>query len=135
MTELEEKIKKYADAYYQGEELISDAEYDALIVQLKKENPDSEILKGVTGTDIKGVSKKYKLPHCMNTLDKCADEKAFKTWWGKHPLEHWMTSLKIDGNSQLLLFKNGKLVQCLSRGDGVEGEDTTINVSKINLYK
>ena len=135
MTELEEKIKQYADAYYQGEELISDAEYDALIVQLKKENPNSEILKGVTGTDIKGVSKKYKLPHCMNTLDKCADEKAFKTWWGKHPLKHWMTSLKIDGNSQLLLFKNGKLVQCLSRGDGVEGEDTTINVSKINFPK
>jgi len=135
MTDLEEKIKNYSNAYYQGNELISDAEYDALIEQLKKENPNSEILKGVIGSDIKGLSKKYKLPHCMNTLDKCADEASFKTWWEKHSLGQWMVSLKIDGNSQLLEYKNGEFVRSLSRGDGVEGEDTTANISKISFPK
>jgi DNA ligase (NAD+) len=135
MTELEEKIKNFADNYYQGNELISDAEYDALIEQLKKENPNSEILKGVVGTDLKGISKKYKLPHCMNTLAKCADEKEFKEWWDKHPHDDYMVSLKIDGNSQLLEYKNGKFVRSLSRGNGEEGEDTTANVSKIVFPK
>ena len=135
MTELEEKIKNYANNYYQGNELVSDAEYDALIEQLKKENPNSEILKGVVGTDLKGISKKYKLPHCMNTLAKCADEKEFKEWWNKHPHNDYMVSLKIDGNSQLLEYKNGKFVRSLSRGNGEEGEDTTANVSKIDFPK
>jgi NAD-dependent DNA ligase len=36
MTELEQKIKHYADEYYKGNELISDKEYDLLLVDLKK---------------------------------------------------------------------------------------------------
>ena len=133
MTELEIKIKEYADNYYAGNEQISDAEYDALIVKLKKENPNSELLKGVVGTDLKGITKKYKLPHCMNTLAKCANEKEFKEWWEKHPHDDIMVSLKLDGNSQLLEYKNGIFVRSLSRGNGEEGEDTTNNISKINF--
>ena len=43
MSELEEKLIRYSNAYYQGNELISDAEYDALVEKLKKENPNSEL--------------------------------------------------------------------------------------------
>ena len=39
MTDLEEKIIYYADNYYNGNELISDAEYDSLIELLKKRKP------------------------------------------------------------------------------------------------
>ena len=38
MENLEEKLKYYADNYYNGNELISDEEYDSLVSQLKKEN-------------------------------------------------------------------------------------------------
>lgn len=135
MNHLEQQILTYANAYYQGQELIPDSEYDALVERLKKVKPDSEVLKKVTGSDLKGVSKKYKLPHCMNTLAKCADEKEFKTWWDKHPTEDLMISLKIDGNGQLLEFKNGEFVRSLSRGDGDYGEDTTNNLKKMNFPK
>lgn len=132
MTELEQKIKDYADAYYRGEEIISDAEYDALLKQLRKENPNSEFLKGeILGDDLKGVSKKYKLPIAMNSLAKCNTEEEMKDWWEKHPHNNIVAELKIDGNSQCLCYKDGKFVRSLSRGNGVYGEDSTLNVSKV----
>lgn len=46
MTELEEKIQKAAQAYYtDGSSELSDDEFDSLIEQLRKENPESPLLK------------------------------------------------------------------------------------------
>ena len=80
MTELEEKIKKFADSYYSGNEQISDAEYDALIEQLKKEQPNSSLLNTVVGDELKGIEKKYKLPITMGTPFKCMSNEEFSSW-------------------------------------------------------
>lgn len=131
MTELELEIKKYADAYYQGNELISDSDYDALIAKLKKEQPDSELLSKVVGSDLKGVSSKYKLDATMGTLEKCNTDEEMAEWWAKHPHNDLIAELKIDGNGQLLTYKNGELAYVRSRGDGEYGDDTTANVTKV----
>ena len=131
MTELELEIKKYADAYYQGNELISDSDYDALIAKLKKEQPNSELLGNVIGSDLKGVSTKYKLDATMGTLEKCNTDEEMAEWWNKHPHSDVVAELKIDGNGQLLTYKNGRLAYVRSRGDGEYGDDTTTNVSKV----
>lgn len=131
MTELELEIKKYADAYYQGNEIISDSDYDALIAKLKKEQPDSELLKKVVGSDLKGVSTKYKLDATMGTLEKCNTDEEMREWWYKHPHDNLIAELKIDGNGQLLTYVNGKLAYVRSRGDGEYGDDTTVNVTKV----
>ena len=132
MTELEEKIKELANAYYQGQELVPDSEYDALIKVLKEKQPDSELLKrGVIGSDVKGISKKYKLEITMGTLEKCNSDEELKDWMKKHPHDDIVAELKIDGNGQYLRFENGKLAHIRSRGDGEYGEDSTDNVKKV----
>ena len=56
----------------------------------------------------------------INYLDKT---EAFKIEYSAEP--------KIDGISASLIFKNGKFVTGLSRGDGKEGEDITENLKTI----
>jgi len=131
MTDLEKKIKEYANNYYQGNELISDEDYDLLIAKLKAEQPNSELLKGPVGSDVDGVTKKIKLPITMGTLDKCNSDEQMSAWWDKHSHDDILAELKIDGNGQCLVFKGGNIDQTISRGDGDYGEDTTVNITKI----
>lgn len=134
MTNLEQKIKDYADQYYQGNEQISDEEYDTLIEELRRENSASKLLpenQGITGSDLKGVSKKYKLPVTMGTLSKCNTDDQLKDWWNKHSHNDIVCELKIDGNGVLLEFENGVLIKAYSRGDGIYGEDRTDKVFNI----
>ena len=131
MNELEKKLKYYADSYYVGNELISDEEYDALVEELRKENPDSDFFKDLNGDDLKGVSKKIKLPQTMGTLQKFHTEEEFAKWFNARKGVSLVCQTKCDGNGQLLIYENGKFVQSISRGDGEYGEDTTANVSKV----
>ena len=135
MTELETKIKNFADNYYQGNELISDAEYDALIEQLKREQPDSELLNDVVGSDLKGIDKKYKLPITMGTLAKNMTNSEFESWWSKHAATtDVVCSLKVDGNGVLLEYKNGKFNFAYSRGNSEYGLDLTSKVKKMKGF-
>lgn len=132
MTELEEKIKKLSDAYYQGNELISDEEYDALVKQLKKEKPDSELFGKPIGSDLKGVTKKYKHKYIVTgTLAKVQTIKDFSNWYSKYRDKDLIVETKEDGCSAEIIYKDGKLIQAISRGDGIEGEDITSNILKI----
>lgn len=135
MTKVEEKIKKYADNYYSGNEQISDAEYDALIEQLKKEQPNSSLLNTVVGDELKGIEKKYKLPITMGTLLKCMSNEEFSSWWSKRAKNtDVVCELKVDGAGTLLEYKNGKFNFAYSRGDSVYGLDLTDKVKKMKGF-
>ena len=46
----------------------------------------------------------------------------------------YMAELKIDGVSIALVYENGILVSAATRGDGMLGEDVTLNVQNHKKY-
>ena len=129
---LEEKIKYHQDKYYNGEAEITDFEFDALWNQLKKENPNSKLLKSVGETSWNGWPKtEHKM--MMGSQDKFNNEIDFKDWLRvkriKFPL---ILQHKLDGLSLELQYVDGKLNKAVTRGDGIIGDDITPNVKKMN---
>jgi DNA ligase (NAD+) len=133
MTKLELAIQMAANAYYKdGSSQYTDEEFDEMMEELRETQPDSELLKDGVQEELKGVSKKYKLPIRMGTLAKCMDEKSFMQMWNTHCAgRDIIIETKIDGAGTVLIYENGKLIQALSRGDTEYGEDLTENISKI----
>ena len=122
--ELENKIKHYQKAYYDGHEEISDAEFDKLWNELESNYPDSELLK-VVGED--SVGKKIKHLMLMGSLSKFNTEEGLRDWVKKESISFPVqVSNKIDGNSCELQYKDGKLLYAVTRGDAVYGEDITV---------
>lgn len=135
MTELEEKIQTAANAYYNdGSSNLTDEEFDALMDELRRVQPDSLLLKDGVQEELKGITKKYKLVHTMGTLAKCMDEASITEKWNSVCKGKTIVAeLKIDGGSCLLHYENGELTQALSRGDTEYGEDLTANIRMIKV--
>lgn len=130
MRTLIDEINKADYEYYlNNNEVISNRKYDELKDQLQK-------LEEVTGVTLSnsplhkvsgGISsylEKVKHPKKMLSLDKTKSEDDLKNWLGKHI---GLLSLKLDGITVVLSYKNGTLVQATTRGNGILGEDITIN--------
>jgi DNA ligase (NAD+) len=134
IKELEAAILKYQEAYYSGEGLISDAEFDALWDELSRRKPGSPVLKAVgaerAGDSIDGFPK---APHIipMGSQEKAANEAAFLAWAEKLELQAFVVQYKLDGASLELQYERGKLIRALTRGDGVYGADITANAVKM----
>lgn len=140
INELRETLRKYADAYYNEDApLVTDAEYDALMHQLRQMEeehpelitPDSPT-QVVGGKRVIGIPVEHDVPmlSLLDVFDEGAVEQfvdfAQRSQEGKPVL--FDVEYKIDGLSLSLVYKNGKLVQASTRGDGHTGEDVTANV-------
>lgn len=135
IEKLEELINKYADAYYNNNEsLISDFEYDKLNEEL------NELYKknGITPTKVGAnpISKFSKIEHKVPML-------SLENSYNIEDIVKWIQTVcdtntieievepKIDGLSISCIYKNGELVQAITRGNGTIGEDVTENVMQI----
>lgn len=132
-SKLEKRIQEESQKYYtDGSETVSDEEFDAMVDELKAENPDSPLLKTGWGYDIDADKSGDKVKHRFgeaDSLEKCYDESELKPVFRNS--EYLDASLKIDGISIVMYFKEGILVQAITRGDGVYGKDKTSKVKKI----
>jgi len=141
---LREKIRHHEYLYYVLDQPeISDAEFDQLMQQLKDlegehpslVTPDSPTQR-VGGEPREGF---VKVAHssAMLSLDNTYNEEELRNWERRvHELTGrsdvaYVCELKLDGMSLALVYKDGKLVRGVTRGDGMVGEDVTLNVRTV----
>jgi DNA ligase (NAD+) len=128
--------------YIQSNPTISDYEFDMLLEELIKlekefpeflsENSPSQRVGGTITKEFKTVVHKYPMLSLGNTYSQEElldfDERIRK---GITDTFEYVCELKYDGVAIGLSYKNGKLVQAITRGDGVQGDDVTANVRTI----
>ena len=122
--------------YNNNNSKISDQTYDYYKDELKKLNPSDPLLKTV-GATIKKDKNIKKSPHKipMGSLEKITEELKFNNWITKKsskinidPYDLEVTlSHKLDGISISIEYKDGKIIQALTRGEGIIGQDITSN--------
>jgi DNA ligase (NAD+) len=132
LESLRAKLRRYQESYYNLEPEVSDAEYDALASLVKSMSPDAPELVAV-GAPVPTHSVWEKVAHKipMGSLGKVNSDSEFDEWVSKTGAKEFFITHKIDGSSMELVYENGNLVQCVTRGDGVIGEDVTVNVKRI----
>ena len=141
MTSLKDRLNNLAYRYYVLDDpAVSDAEYDALydkLVAMEKSTgvvlPDSPTRR-VGG---KPLSKFEQVRHLgrLYSLDKCKTREELRAWMDKLRVGGKMPRVsveyKFDGLTINLTYRDGKLVQAATRGDGVTGEVVTEQVKTI----
>jgi DNA ligase (NAD+) len=129
-TKLANLYLKAKQAYYQGQPILGDPEFDALEQKLRDADPDHPLLSMVGApVPADSVLTKVKHPIVMGSQNKVNGTDEAVAWCRKHGLTEVHTSEKLDGSSVALYYKAGVLDKAVSRGSGDEGEDITSNAA------
>jgi DNA ligase (NAD+) len=143
ILELREQLHKHNHNYYiLSQPIINDFEFDMMMNDLlalenkfpeyADENSPSQRVGSDINLEFKQVAHQYPMLSLGNTYSE-EDVRDFETRILKltEAKIQYVCELKYDGTSISLKYKNGKLVQALTRGDGVQGDDVTINAKTI----
>jgi len=152
IIELRKEINQDNYSYYVLDNpTISDEDFDFKLKKLeelenqyRKENPNidnsffdyspTQRVGGETNKSFKQVEHKYQMLSLTNTysIDEIKEfvQRTQESLNTEKELE-WVCELKYDGVAVSLKYKNGKLIQALTRGNGVIGDDITDNVKTI----
>ena len=138
-------LKKYEYEYYVlNQSSVSDAEYDKLMNQLIELEsrypqfitPDSPTQK--VGGTFDSAFKKVKHAKAMLSLSNVYNKEEIQAFFNRvneavdtNSIQY-VCECKIDGLSISLVYENGVLVKAATRGDGVTGEDITLNAYNIS---
>ena len=132
-----DKLIAFSNAYYQqNQSLISDKEFDLLIKEVQAiealhpewRRADSPTLR--PGSDLTGSFKTIQHTRQMLSLENTYNFEEVQKWVIKMQgigATRFVVEPKYDGNSFAARYVKGKLVQALTRGDGLVGEDITKN--------
>jgi DNA ligase (NAD+) len=142
-AELRELIRQHEHAYYVLDmPEISDAEFDALFIELRRvEDEHPELVTADSPTQRVGgeASDQFaKVRHSspMLSLQNAFDEAEIRAF-DRRVREAvgddvtYCAELKIDGLAISLTYAKGRLTRAATRGDGAVGEDVTANLRTI----
>ena len=142
MAQLAEIIRDHQYRYYVLDKpVIADSEFDQLwneLLKLEEKNPKLRDPHSPTFEVGGGFSTHFNsVDHIekMMSLDNAFDESELDAWFERVAKESnqntWLCEVKVDGLAINLLYEQSKLVRALTRGNGVTGEDVTLNIKTI----
>lgn len=128
-----EELNKASEAYYNtGQPIMSDAEFDNKLEELRQWEEDTGIVLSNSPTHNVGAIvldniKKVTHESPMLSLAKCHSAEEVEQFAKGHTL---VGSVKLDGLTCRLIFKNGELIRAESRGNGTIGNIITDHVKQ-----
>lgn len=142
ITELINEIRDHQFKYYVLDQpSITDAQFDLLLQKLQvleDKNPELREADSPTLHVGGGFSTQFEQrDHIekMMSLDNVFDLEELATWFDRVEKDieepQYLCEVKVDGLAINLTYENGQLVRGLTRGNGVTGEDVTLNVKTI----
>jgi len=143
IDELREQIRRHEHAYYVLDQPeVSDAQYDALFLELRKieeARPDlitadspTQRVSGEASEQFAKARHRSPMLSLQNAFDESeirAFDKRVRAAVGDKVT--YCAELKIDGLAISLTYAKGRLQRAATRGDGTVGEDVTANVRTI----
>ncbi|MES0834951.1 NAD-dependent DNA ligase LigA [Nocardiopsis tropica] len=141
--ELCRELDDHSYRYYLGNPIISDAEYDTLMGELRgiedrypvlatQDSPTQKVGAPIS-VDFAEVEHLVR----MESLGNAFDTGELNAWGERSavevPVGAYLCELKIDGLAVDLVYEKGRLVRAATRGDGRVGEDITLNVRTIGV--
>jgi DNA ligase (NAD+) len=145
IAELRELVDHHRHRYFVLDDPeVSDAEFDRLydeLVALEEANPGLVTRDSPTQRVGAPPSEKFqKVEHLapMGSLDKVTTNEALYKWGDdvRKRLESdepvaYVIEPKIDGSAVSLVYENGVLTRGATRGDGLRGEEITVNLRTV----
>lgn len=145
ILELRAEVARHAELYYrQAKPEIPDREYDKLereLADLEQQFPQfAEKASPTThvGDDRLEGFQTYRHRQPMQSLDNTYSEEEYRTFHQRlvKQLERealaYVVEPKIDGLAVSVTYEKGKLTRAVTRGNGEEGDDITVNAKTIH---
>src|ERR671914_954698 len=130
IEELAGRVTELRDAYYRGEPLVADADYDgledelrALLAEHPDLTPDPNPLERVGAPAVLHAPVRHSRP--MLSLEKASRPEQVAAFFARFPGQPVVVMPKLDGLSLALVYEGGRLARAVTRGDGTTGEDVT----------
>jgi len=142
IQELSEDIRDHQFKYYVLDApTITDAAFDKLwnqLLALESEYPQYKLESSPTlevGGGFATAFTQHDHIQKMMSLDNVFDGDELTTWFDRIEKagvkNTWLCEVKVDGLAINLLYERGRLTRALTRGNGVTGEDVTLNIKTI----
>ncbi|MEZ4296011.1 MAG: DNA ligase (NAD(+)) LigA [Polyangiaceae bacterium] len=142
VNDLAARVERYRASYYAGTPEISDAAYDALEDELRALAPAHPVLAKVGSAELVTEWEKARHEIPMGSLNKVTNEEELRAWVARcdellakegQPsiASDLFVAEKLDGISIEVVYRDGKLGDAITRGDGFIGERITSNVARM----